>query len=173
MRMQPQPKCLRIYTLRRYLRFYIQDERLFFLEPDLESNFYRWYVRLVYAMTMSTFCSPLKQILRYEFADFDEDSDIEDKVILLLGEAINFLLQLSKHNFQATVIKIKSSRESIQGPRKGLILLSSHYTLHPLTKRHGLLGMAELVFQYERTYFCPVLRAESTESPRVWYNNQE
>lgn len=86
------------------------------IKSDLESCFYRWYARLIYAMTTSTICSPLKRIQRFDFTDSDEDSDAEEKVIFLLGEGINFLLQLPTHNFHARAFKIESFREYIQDP---------------------------------------------------------
>lgn len=99
---------------------------LFLIKFDLNSCFYRWYARLIYAMTASTICSPLKRIQRFDFADSDEDSDVEGKVILWLGEVINFLLHFATHNFQARVVKIKSFKEPIQDPMEGILL---HYAL--------------------------------------------
>ena len=115
MRMRSQIICLHIYTLRSNLRLQIriQDRKYFVIESDLESCFYRQYVRLIYAIIMSTICSLLEQILRFDFAGFDEDSDGKEEVILLLGEVIKFLLQFPTHNFYAMVIKIKSVRKSV------------------------------------------------------------
>lgn len=101
---------------------------LFLINSDLDSCFYRWYARLIYAMTTSTICSPLKRIQRFDFADSDEDSDAEEKVIFLLGEGINFLLQLPTHNFHARAVKIESFREYIQDPIEERILF--HYLLY-------------------------------------------
>jgi hypothetical protein len=108
-------------------------------------------------MTMSTFCSPLEEILRFDFADFNEDSDIEEMVILLLGEAINFLLQLPMQNFQARVVKIKFLQIVYSRPFRGYDLASLliiHCT--HLRKVRGLLPQERACLQYERSSFRPI-----------------